>query len=293
MRDFEAKLKGYQQIAENALEQRFTEKVPYQVLFDAMRYSLLAGGKRIRPVLLLAFCEAVGGDPTAALPAAVALEMVHTYSLIHDDLPCMDDDDFRRGRPTNHKIYGEDVATLAGDGLLTEAFLVLTELLLPSDAVLRCVQILSRAAGPEGMVAGQILDMEGERRTLSEPELTQMCGLKTGALLSAACKLGAVIGGGSKAAVEAAERYGMHLGLAFQIRDDMLDAIGTQEELGKPIGSDEENGKSTYLRLLGFEACEKRAGEETDLALRYLCSGPIPDTAFLEALTLRLLTRMK
>lgn len=280
-------------LIEGALGTYFTQQTDYRVLLDAMTYSLMAGGKRLRPVLLLSFCEAVGGDMERAIPAACAVEMVHTYSLIHDDLPCMDDDDYRRGRLTCHKVYGEDLATLAGDALLTSAFETLSSMEEAPDRLLRCVSILSRGAGEHGMVAGQLLDLAGEKTTLTEQQLRQVHLHKTGDLIRAACQMGVVLGGGTEAQVKQAGEFATALGMAFQIRDDMLDEIGSQEELGKPVGSDESNGKSTFVTLFGLEKCQALVEQETAKALEALEQGGFADTAFLKELALSLTKRTK
>lgn len=280
-------------LIEGALGTYFTQQTDYRVLLDAMTYSLMAGGKRLRPVLLLSFCEAVGGNMERAIPAACAVEMVHTYSLIHDDLPCMDDDDYRRGRLTCHKVYGEDLATLAGDALLTAAFETLSGMEEAPDRLLRCVSILSRRAGEHGMVAGQILDLAGEKTTLTEQQLRQVHLHKTGDLIRAACQMGVVLGGGTEAQVKQAGEFATALGMAFQIRDDMLDEIGSQEELGKPVGSDESNGKSTFVTLFGLEMCQALVEQETAKALDALEQGGFADTAFLKELALSLTKRTK
>lgn len=279
-------------LVEAALETYFQEETEYSVLLDAMRYSLLAGGKRLRPVFLLSFCEAVGGNIQKAMPAACAVEMVHTYSLIHDDLPCMDNDDYRRGRLTCHKVYGDDIATLAGDALLTAAFETLSNMNADPGSALRCVNILSSGAGQHGMVAGQVLDMQGENCTYDQRQLRQVHVHKTGDLIRAACQMGAVLGGGSEKQIQSAGEFALHLGMAFQIRDDMLDQIGTQEDLGKPIGSDAENGKSTFVTLFGIDGCQKLVEEETTFALRALAQGGFENTEFLEKLALSLTSRM-
>ena len=286
-------LSWYQRLVEEYLSRQFTQSAPYGVLLEAMRYSLLAGGKRLRPALCMAFCEACGGSAETALPAAAAVEMVHTYSLIHDDLPCMDNDDYRRGRLTNHKVYGQDVATLAGDALLTAAFRYLTELQAPAERVVRCVALLSQAAGETGMVAGQILDLEGEKHPLSREELEQVHRHKTGDMIRGACQMGAVLGGGSEKEIAAAGAFAYALGMAFQIRDDMLDEIGSQAELGKPIGSDQENHKSTFVTLLGLEACQNLVEQETARAVAALETGDFQDTSFIVSLARGLTSRMK
>lgn len=287
-----AELEAKCSAVENALKCYFTEKTDYSVLLEAMGYSLMAGGKRLRPVFLLAFCEAVGGVEEKALPAACAVEMVHTYSLIHDDLPCMDNDDFRRGRPTCHKVYGDDIATLAGDALLTAAFETLSTMEVPAEQAIACVRLLSAGAGEHGMVAGQVLDMEGEKHLLTEEELRAVHIRKTGCLIRAACQMGTVLGGGTEQQIAAAGDFAIHLGLAFQIRDDMLDEISSQEQLGKPIGSDVENGKSTFVTLFGLEQCQRLVEQETEKALAALQAGNFKNTDFLERLALSLTSRM-
>jgi geranylgeranyl diphosphate synthase type II len=235
-------------------------------LVEAMEYSLLAGGKRLRPLLCLAFAEAVrGGAPcTAAEDAACAVEYIHTYSLVHDDLPAMDDDDLRRGRPTNHKVFGEAMAILAGDALLTEAFALLATGPEPRRAEL--VSRLARAAGAVGMVGGQVLDI-AEDRPAEESYLTGLHRAKTGALLRAACTLGVVAEGGNPAQVAAAERYGDAVGLAFQIADDVLDVTSSAEAMGKPTGADAAAGRHTYPAVIGLDASRARARALVDEAL--------------------------
>ena len=235
-----------------------------------MTYSLMAGGKRIRPVLTLAFCRLFGGTEEAALPLACGLEMVHTYSLIHDDLPCMDDDDFRRGKPTNHKVYGQANAVLAGDALLTAAFSTLAEAPLPPDQICRAVRILAYAAGPDGMVGGQVLDLLGEGSSLSEEEILTIEALKTGCMIEAAARLGAVAAGGTPEQEEAAAAYARPIGLAFQIRDDVLDVLGAAGELGKATGADSARQKSTFVALKGLEACQTWIDTLTEQALQAL-----------------------
>ena len=242
----------------------------YADLQEAMEYSLLAGGKRLRPVLVLECCRLCGGEPDKAIPFAAAVEMIHTYSLIHDDLPAMDNDDMRRGRPTNHKVYGEATAILAGDALLTAAFEQLSKADLPANRVVEAVLCLSRCAGAPGMVGGQVLDMAGEGRSLSIQELEQLQSLKTGALISAAAQLGCIAAGGSAQQRERIVTYAQALGRAFQVRDDMLDEISTAEELGKPIGSDRANEKSTFLTALGLTKCAELVDELTQTAVHAL-----------------------
>lgn len=259
-------------LVEQWLGRCFADRERYGQIYDAMNYSLMAGGKRIRPVLTLETCRMCGGDVEAALPFACALEMVHTYSLIHDDLPCMDDDDLRRGKPTNHKVFGEANAVLAGDALLTAAFEMMTEHhgTLDAERVLDAVDCLSHAAGAAGMIGGQVLDMEGEDRSLSLDELKLMQSLKTGALICAAAELGCIVAGGSREQRRAVREYAQCIGRAFQVRDDMLDVTSTDEVLGKPIGSDAENGKTTFVTALGLEGCATLVDELTEQAIEAL-----------------------
>ena len=274
----------YKSRIDAALETYFASApAPLNGLAEAMRYSLLAGGKRIRPMLVLEFCRICGGDIDAAMPVACAVEMLHTYSLIHDDLPCMDDDELRRGRPTNHVVYGECTATLAGDALQAEAFGTILRSGLPAGRKARCAEFLADAVGLDGMCGGQFLDMLGEGKTLSEQELTDINSRKTGALLTAACRMGVAAGGGSAAQLEAASLYGAAIGAAFQIRDDMLDVLGNEQELGKPIGSDAEEKKNTYMAICGAERCAQMIEKLTAWAKTAL-SEAFEDTAFLCAL---------
>ena len=252
---FESHYQVYRQAVEAYLEGLFASRPHWADLYDAMRYSLLAGGKRIRPVLTLEFARIAGMDWHDALPAACALELVHTYSLIHDDLPCMDDDDLRRGKPTNHKVYGETLAVLAGDALQPEAFrLILTAPGLAPDRRAACALVLAEAAGADGMVAGQVLDTLHAPKT--EAELTEVHRLKTGAMIAGACRMGVAAAGGGDALDQAARAYAEELGLAFQIRDDLLDVVGDEATFGKPIGSDKEEGKVTFVDLLGVDGCD-------------------------------------
>ena len=240
-------------------------------LESAMRYSLMAGGKRLRPLLCVLAAEACGGSRDEAMPAACALEMVHTYSLIHDDLPAMDDDDLRRGRPTCHKAYDEATAILAGDGLLTLAFQVLAQRVRGEVAAVRCVRALAEAAGPEGMVGGQMADLEAEGRLDGTPEaLEAIHRRKTGALLRASLRMGAHVAGASEDEVAALDRYGEAIGLAFQIVDDLLDVQGDEAKLGKRVGKDSELGKWTYPGFLGVEGSRLRARQLADEAVAAL-----------------------
>ncbi len=264
--------------------------LPYDGLLESMRYSLTAGGKRIRPILVLEFCRISGGDVQKALPVACAIEMLHTYSLIHDDLPCMDNDDLRRGKPTNHVVYGECTAVLAGDALQAEAFGTILRSELPAEARANCAEILADAVGSDGMCAGQFLDMKGENMVLSEDELNEINSRKTGALLIAACRMGVAAAGGSDEQLEAAALFGAAIGAAFQIRDDILDVISTDEALGKPVGSDAQENKNTYMALYGEERCMKMIRRLTESAKSAL-SVAFTDTDFLCCLADSMVTR--
>ncbi len=283
MSELKQKLQDYCAEIDAYLSQRFTERsLPQDRLFEAMRYSLLSGGKRIRPVLTLEFCRVCGDDPEKAMPFAAGVEMIHTYSLIHDDLPCMDNDDYRRGRPTNHRAFGESAALLAGDALLTAAFTELSGAQLAPEQICRAVQVLSKAAGPYGMVGGQMMDLEGEDRALSAEYITAIHRHKTGEMIEAACRLGVIAADGSPAQERAAAAYAASLGLAFQIRDDMLDVIGDEASTGRPAGSDSANGKSTFASLYGIPACADMVRLETERAKQALDG--FADAAFLRAL---------
>ena len=262
----------------------------YDGLLESMHYSLTAGGKRIRPMLVLEFCRISGGNIENTLPVACAIEMLHTYSLIHDDLPCMDNDALRRGKPTNHVVYGECTATLAGDALQAEAFGTIARSQLPAEARVTCVEILADAVGSDGMCAGQYLDMVGEHKLLSEDELNDINSRKTGSLLTAACRMGVAAAGGNKAMLEAAAQYGACVGAAFQIRDDILDVISTSEELGKPIGSDAQEHKNTYMTLLGEYKCMQMIEKLTNQAKNAI-AGAFEDTKFLCELADSMVTR--
>lgn len=284
----------YRVTIDTALEEyfRLPENLPQAGLAEAMRYSLLAGGKRIRPMLVLEFCRIAGGDTDKAMPVACGIEMLHTYSLIHDDLPCMDNDTLRRGKPTNHVVYGECTAVLAGDTLQAEAFGSILRADLPAERRAACASILADAVGIDGMCCGQYLDMLWEGRKLSEQELTDINSRKTGALLAAACQMGVAAAGGSQIMLDAAGHFGAAIGMAFQIRDDMLDVLSTEEELGKPIGSDEQENKNTYMVLLGKEGCEQTIAKLTKFA-KDILSEAFEDTAFLRELADALSVRDK
>jgi len=265
---FKERTREYREFIENYLKNIYPQfrEEPQRDLFDAMEYSLLAGGKRLRPVFVLDFCRMCGGNWQNAAPFAAALEMIHTYSLIHDDLPCMDNDDFRRGRPTNHKVYGETMAILAGDALLTDAFLLAASAKLPNPGDMAlAISVLAQNAGSLGMVGGQVLDIQAETRELTEQEVIDIQSRKTGALINAACVLGVIAAGGSEEKIQAAATFAGALGMAFQIRDDMLDVIGTQEEMGKGVGTDET--KNTFVKLYGLEKCEELVQRYTSVAI--------------------------
>ena len=279
----EERIAQYKNQLEEYLREFYEKRsnLPQSRLFEAMQYSLMAGGKRLRPVLAMEFCRLCGDDWHQAVPFAAAVEMIHTYSLIHDDLPAMDDDDFRRGEPTNHRVYGEAMAILAGDALLTDAFMVAATAQLPDPKDMAfAIDTLAECAGSMGMVGGQALDIASGERELTEQEVIDIQTRKTGALIHAACVLGAIAGGGSEEQIDAAARFAEGLGMAFQIRDDMLDVIGTQQELGKGIGTDET--KNTFVRLYGLEACEELVQRYTGYALDAL--EIYSDTEFLSEL---------
>lgn len=261
--EFALRLQQDQQQIESFLNGFFTD-AGHGALNESMRYSLLSGGKRIRPVLTLEFCRLFGGSEEAALQAGAAVEMVHTYSLIHDDLPCMDDDDLRRGRPTSHKVFGEAGAVLAGDALLTEAFGVLSRMSVKAEQALQMVRILSECAGRCGMVGGQVLDLLAEVTPTDEKGVAVIQSLKTGALIKAACQLGACCAAAGDAEMHAAAEYAEHIGLAFQICDDLLDFEGSAEKMGKATGMDGK--KTTFLSLFGADWCRRRIEEETNAA---------------------------
>lgn len=246
---------------------------PQKQLFEAIEYSLLSGGKRLRPIFAFDFCRMCGNPWENAAPFAAAIEMIHTYSLIHDDLPCMDNDDFRRGRPTNHKVFGEGIAVLAGDALLTDAFAVASTAQLPNpEDMAFAIGVLSECAGSLGMVGGQVLDVMSEQRECTEDEVLAIQSRKTGGLIRAACVLGVIAGGGTKKQIEAAAQFAGALGLAFQIRDDVLDVIGTQEEMGKGVRTDET--KNTFVRIYGIKKCEELVNRYTEIAISALKEFP-------------------
>jgi len=265
-------LKGYlaakQQQVETALDRAFPIVYPDQI-YEAMRYSLFAGGKRLRPVLCLATCDLLGGTPEMAMPTACALEMIHTMSLIHDDLPAMDNDDYRRGKLTNHKVFGEAIAILAGDGLLAYAFEHIVEETknVPADRLIKVVSRLGRAVGAAGLVGGQVVDLDCEgKKDVTLDTLNFIHTHKTAALLEASVVSGGILAGGSDSDIQHLTRYAQAIGLAFQIVDDLLDITSTQEELGKSIGKDMNVEKATYPRLLGMEESRRQAEQLVEQA---------------------------
>lgn len=270
----EERLTQYAAMTEEMLSRYLSceESCIYKTIYDAVKYSALAGGKRLRPALLLEFCRVCGGEIEKALPFAAALEMIHTYSLIHDDLPCMDNDALRRGKPTNHKVFGEGMAVLAGDALLNRAFEVILDPRntqgLAADGVLRAANQLARAAGMDGMIGGQVVDLESEGKAISLERLMLLQQLKTGCLIRVAAVIGCLLAGKSDGrTMQAAEVYGDRLGLAFQIQDDLLDIEGDSAVLGKSIGKDAQSEKSTFPALLGMERCHAVVAQLTNEAI--------------------------
>ena len=270
-----SKIELFGELVENELYNYFEDKRDeYKLVFDAMQYSVKNGGKRVRPLLVMLFCDACGGDVKNAVPLAIAVEYIHTYSLIHDDLPCMDNDDFRRGKLSNHKVYGEANALLAGDGLLTAAFEVIAKGAEDGrysyEVASKAVLCLSQLAGSRGMIGGQVIDLLSEGKHIGIETLTLLDELKTAALIKAACTLGCIAAGAPAKYIEAADTFAYNLGIAFQIKDDILDIESSQEVLGKPTGSDEKNQKSTYTALLGVEKCRQYVYELTEKANKAL-----------------------
>ncbi|MBQ2971430.1 MAG: polyprenyl synthetase family protein [Ruminococcus sp.] len=255
-------IKDYCNLIETALINSLPQgEYREKTLIDSMEYSLMCGGKRIRPLLTLMFCELCGEDVKKALPYACAVEMIHTYSLIHDDMPCMDDDDYRRGKLSNHKVFGEDIATLSGDALQSLAFeIMLSEkacLSVSPDRAVKAAHTLAKYSGALGMVGGQVIDIESEGKNAPLEVLKEMDEKKTAALIKAACEMGCIVGKADDEQIIAASKYAHSIGLAFQIMDDILDVTSTSEQLGKPVGSDSENSKSTYVSLLGIDKCKE------------------------------------
>lgn len=284
--EFDKQMSQAQQMVEDRLSDFFQK----EGLEEAMRYSLLAGGKRIRPVLTMKFCQAAGGTMEEALDFGCGLEMLHTYSLIHDDLPCMDNDDLRRGKPTCHKMFGECIATLAGDALQSAAFRTVLSVPGPWEedptAPGKAALVLAEAAGELGMCDGQYWDTIGDGKPHTVEELTAIHNNKTGALLRAACMMGVLASAGHRKVeercLEAAREYATELGMAFQIQDDILDAVSTTEALGKPVGSDEANSKTTFVTLFGVEGCKELVDQHTKKAKEALEKATwLGDTGFL------------
>lgn len=270
------KITEFSMLIEESLYKYFdTYFEEYATLFESMKYSVKNGGKRVRPLLTLLFCDACGGDVKAAVPMAQAVEYIHTYSLIHDDLPCMDDDDYRRGKPSNHKVYGEAMALLAGDGLLTAAFERISVWakagLYSAEAAIEAISELSVYAGARGMIGGQVIDIQNENKPdISFETLRMLDSHKTGALIEAACVMGCIAAGADEEKKHAAKLFAANIGLAFQIKDDILDVTSSLEKLGKLTGSDIENGKTTYVTLLGVEECQRLVDELTQEAMQAL-----------------------
>lgn len=272
MSDLKPWLKAQQKSIDAELKRLLPrENVRPATIHKAMRYSIFAGGKRIRPILCLAAAEACGGNPENALAPACAVEIMHTYSLVHDDLPCMDDDDLRRGRPTSHKVFGEGVAVLCGDALLTEAFAIIAET--PASkrySAKNYVRELASTGGSKKLIGGQILDLEGEGKSLTKKQLIQIHEAKTAALLTSSIRLGAMTANVTPAKLEALTEFGYNLGLAFQVIDDILDVTQTTEQLGKTAGKDQAVDKSTYPAILGLEKSRKEAARLTKKSLNAL-----------------------
>lgn len=294
MNGFKEKLAGYVSYTENNLAEYNVHTAgtePQKNLIDAMNYSLEAGGKRIRPVLVYAFCEALGTDYTKAKAPACAIEMIHTFSLIHDDLPAMDNDDFRRGKPSCHKAFGEAMAVLAGDALSVLPFeIIADDGELSAEQKIMIISELSKAVGKAGMIGGQVIDMENEQKTdVDEANLRNMYRNKTGQLIAVSCVMGCICAGADSKTIEYARDYGYKLGLAFQIIDDILDVTGSADVLGKPIGSDEEENKTTFVTLYGVEKAQEIADRITAEALE--CLENIGNSGFLSELTGMLLKR--
>jgi len=275
--DFKAELNKKIKLVDEALDQLLpVANAEPQTIHEAMRYSIFAGGKRLRPVLVMAAAEAVGGDGNEVLPTACALELIHTYSLIHDDLPAMDDDDYRRGKLTSHKVYGEGIAILAGDGLLTMAFELMAQNAaigtISDKSVIQAIKEVAAAAGTLGMIGGQVADLEAENQVIDGDALRCIHARKTGALYRAALRTGAILAGASEEQVAALTKYAEALGLAFQITDDILDIEGDERKLGKQVGSDIKNNKATYPALYGLAASKEMAAKAVDEALDSLKS---------------------
>lgn len=271
--DLKAYLDARRRSVEAALDRLLPETTAQpSELHESIRYSVLAPGKRLRPTLVIAAAEAVGGQEEQVMPTACALECIHVFSLIHDDLPCMDNDDYRRGRLTNHKVYGEALALLAGDALLALAFQLIAEnaAVVPAERILPTLHLVAKASGTWGMVGGQVVDMASQAKPVTIETLRYIHAHKTGALLTASVLSGALLAGATEEQSEALRAYGEHIGLAFQIADDILDVSGDEAKLGKPVGSDEERDKATYPKLFGLEESRRRAHAEVEAALATL-----------------------
>lgn len=290
--DFKAQIEKYCDVVNTELMKYIPEANDGQRdVTKAMRYSLSNGGKRLRPIFVLEFCRMCGGDVNKALPYACAIEYIHTYSLIHDDLPCMDNDDMRRGKPSCHKMYGEATALLAGDALLTHAFEICSLSELSDSQNLRAVSLLSQNAGVGGMIGGQVIDLKYEQSDPSISDILTVHRLKTGALISAACILGCIAAGADDEKIALASRYAYMIGTAFQIRDDLLDIVGDEEKLGKPVGSDADNDKTTYVTLVGADRAQQDVKTLTDKAVEILDS--FGENDFMKTLSEYLVNREK
>lgn len=284
-------LKNRKVLIENRIEQLLPSSCEkYGKVIDASRYSLILGGKRIRPILMIEFCQLFGGDINSVLDFAIALEMIHTYSLIHDDLPCMDNDDLRRGKPSCHKAFGEDTALLAGDGLLTEAFSIAAKADIPPERSVKAIKTLAEMSGFYGMLGGQAIDLSLVGKITDIETLSEMYSKKTGCLLRAAAVIGCIVAGAGDNDIQKADNFAQKVGLAFQIIDDILDTVADQNLLGKPIGSDEKNDKTTFVSILGVEKSREIAANLTKEALEIL-DGFCGDTTNIKALTEYLLQR--
>ncbi len=291
LKEYAARIESY--VLDQTQQMQSATNMKLDALYDAMRHSLTAGGKRIRPVLIYEFCRICGGSLEQADAAACAMEMTHTSSLIFDDLPAMDDDDMRRSKPSCHKAFGEATAILAGDALIVAPFqLIANAPQLTAEQKIALISVLSEREGANGMVGGQLMDMQFETQaSVTAQELEIMCLGKTGALMEASCKMGCICGGGTVQQQEAAAAYGRSIGLAFQMIDDILDVTSTAELLGKPIGSDAQEDKKTFVTVLGIEEAQKRAKALTEFAHSQLDA--FADTEFLHALTDALLVRVQ
>ena len=291
MSDLKQQYSNYQKLINDELEKVFCgyEDFGIRGLLDSMLYSLTAGGKRIRPVLVLEFCRLAGGDHIQAIPIALSVELLHTYSLIHDDLPCMDDDDFRRGKLSNHKKFGETTAVLAGDTLQAEAFRMILCSAMPTERRARCAEILANAVGALGMCGGQYIDTVLDNKNMSSELLLEKTMKKTAALIKASCMMGAASAGASEDAIHRSGVFGENLGMAFQIRDDVLDEIGSTDKLGKMAGSDLKAEKTTFLTMYGKERCEELVREHTERGKREIEG--LGDCSFLFELADQLVSR--